>query len=234
MNGIIREGRTAERALKSDPSGRNGRGISGSQNDLPEVAVHHRETSRAARIEALVEELLYELGEDPTREGLLRTPHRVAKAFEFLTSGYEKDVVKVLNGAIFDEKYNEMVLVKDIDFFSLCEHHLLPFFGKVHIAYIPDGKIVGLSKLPRLVEIFAWRLQVQERLTHQIAQTLLAHLKPAGVAVVLEARHMCMMMRGVERQNAAAVTSAMLGVFKDDQRVRQEFLDLLKGGGIFP
>ncbi len=180
------------------------------------------------RLEKTISDLIREIGEDPGREGLLRTPARVAKSYEFLTSGYSQDVTKVLNEAIFNEKYNEMVIVKDIDFFSLCEHHMLPFFGKVHIAYIPKGKIVGLSKLPRVVEIFARRLQVQERLTQQIADTLFHALKPAGVAVVVEARHLCMMMRGVEKQNSIATTSAMLGEFHEDDKTRAEFLNLIK------
>jgi GTP cyclohydrolase I len=178
-------------------------------------------------VEESVTKLLEELGEDPNREGLRRTPHRVAKAMQFLTSGYTKDVQKILNSAIFNEKYSEMVIVKDIDFFSMCEHHLLPFFGKVHVAYIPSGKIVGLSKMPRIVDVFAKRLQVQERMTQQIADTLYEALNPQGVGVVIEARHMCMMMRGVEKQNSVATTSAMLGVFMDDVKTRQEFLTLI-------
>lgn len=178
-------------------------------------------------IEAQVKLLLEELGEDPNREGLVRTPKRVAKAYEFLTQGYHKDVKSALNGAIFEEKYDEMVVVKDIDFFSLCEHHLLPFFGKVHIAYVPNGKIVGLSKIPRIVEIFSRRLQVQERMTQEIADTIDEFLQPKGVGVVSEARHMCMMMRGVEKQNSVATASAMHGLFKEDARTRSEFLNLI-------
>lgn len=185
--------------------------------------MHHK-----SKMEELVEGMLKEIGENPGREGLLKTPHRVAKAMEFLTSGYKKDIDTVLNGAIFKEKYSEMVIVKDIDFFSMCEHHMLPFFGKAHIAYIPNGKIVGLSKIPRVVEVFARRLQVQERLTRQIADTIFENLQPEGVGVVIEARHMCMMMRGVEKQNSLATTSAMLGVFRDDVKTRQEFLELTK------
>ena len=180
-----------------------------------------------AKVEGLVKTLLTEIGEDPKREGLVATPKRLAKAYEFLTSGYQQDIKKVMNKAIFNEKYDEMVLVKNIDFFSLCEHHLLPFYGKVHIAYIPDGKIVGLSKIPRIAEVFARRLQVQERMTLQIAETIEEYLKPCGVAVVSEAFHMCMMMRGVEKQNSSATTSSMLGVFKEDARTRMEFLDLI-------
>ena len=179
-------------------------------------------------MESLIEEQLKLMGENPKREGLLRTPRRVAKAMEFFTSGYKKDIATVLNGAIFNEQYSEMVIVKDIDFFSMCEHHMLPFFGRAHVAYIPDGKLVGLSKIPRIVEVFARRLQVQERLTRQIADTLYEYLHPVGVGVVIEARHMCMMMRGVEKQNSVATTSAMLGVFRDDVKTRQEFLELTK------
>jgi GTP cyclohydrolase IA len=178
-------------------------------------------------LEALVTQLLGAVGEDAQREGLRRTPHRVAKALEFLTGGYRQEINAVLNGAVFDEPYSEMVIVKDIDFYSLCEHHMLPFFGRVHVAYIPNGKIVGLSKIPRIVDVFARRLQVQERLTQQIAGTLFASLNPEGVGVVVEAKHMCMMMRGVEKQNSSATTSAMLGVFRDDVKTRQEFLTLI-------
>ena len=178
-------------------------------------------------IEAQVKLLLEEIGEDPNREGLLKTPHRVAKTYDFLTSGYREDIKKVINGAVFEEKYDEMVIVKDVDFFSLCEHHLLPFFGKIHIAYIPNGKIVGLSKIPRIVEVFARRLQVQERMTQEIADTLDKYLQPKGVGVVSEARHMCMMMRGVEKQNSVATASAMHGLFKEDARTRSEFLNLI-------
>jgi len=175
----------------------------------------------------LVTTLLTEIGEDPKREGLLKTPSRMAKAYEFLTSGYKQEIEKVMNGAIFNEKYDEMVLVKNIDFYSMCEHHLLPFYGKVHLAYIPDGKIIGLSKIPRIVEVYSRRLQVQERMTQQIADTINKFLEPKGVAVVTEAYHMCMMMRGVEKQNSSATTSAMFGVFKEDARTRMEFLDLI-------
>jgi GTP cyclohydrolase I len=179
-------------------------------------------------LERLIHDFLKELGEDPEREGLERTPARVAKAFKYLTSGYGQDVHEVLNGALFTEEYDEMVVVKDIDFYSLCEHHLLPFFGKCHIAYMPSNKIVGLSKMPRLVEMFSRRLQVQERLTTQIAHTIDEVLQPRGVAVVMEALHMCMLMRGVEKQNSKAVTSAMLGAFRDRPETRAEFMELIK------
>jgi GTP cyclohydrolase I len=179
-------------------------------------------------IEALVEKLLAELGEDATREGLERTPERVAKALRYLTSGYLQKVEDILNGALFVEEYDEMVVVKDIDFFSLCEHHLLPFFGRAHVAYLPAQKIVGLSKIPRLVEMFSRRLQVQERLTTQIATTLDEALRPRGVAVVMEGVHLCMLMRGVEKQNSKAVTSAMLGVFRERPETRAEFMELIK------
>ena len=180
------------------------------------------------KVEKLVENLLVDIGEDSKREGLLRTPKRVAKAYEFLTAGYHKNIEDVLNNAIFNEKYDEMVLVKNIDFYSLCEHHMLPFYGKIHIAYVPNGKIVGLSKIPRIVDVFARRLQVQERMTQQIADTLAKYLDPKGVAVVSEAYHMCMMMRGVEKQNSSATSSAKHGLFKEDPRTRTEFLDLIR------
>jgi GTP cyclohydrolase I len=176
----------------------------------------------------IIRQLLAELGEDPSREGLLDTPKRVEESLRFLTHGYAADVDAVLNNALFTVDYNEMVIVKDIDFYSLCEHHLLPFFGKCHVAYIPQGRVLGLSKIPRLVEIFSRRLQVQERLTNQIAETLREKIRPLGVAIVMEASHLCMSMRGVEKQNSVAVTSAMLGVFQHDARTRMEFLDLIK------
>jgi GTP cyclohydrolase I len=181
-------------------------------------------------IERLVEQLLKELGEDPHREGLERTPVRVAAAMRYLTSGYDKDPREILNDALFVEEYDEMVIVKDIDVTSLCEHHLLPFIGKCHVAYMPARKIVGLSKIPRLVDMFARRLQVQERLTTQIANTLDEVLQPRGVAVVMEAVHLCMLMRGVEKQNSKAVTSAMLGAFRDRPETRAEFMELIKAG----
>jgi len=183
-------------------------------------------------MKGLIERLLKELGEDPGREGLERTPERVEAALRFLTSGYSADPRDILNGAVFTEdKYDEMVLVKDIDFYSLCEHHLIPFFGKAHVAYIPDRKILGLSKLARLVEVFSRRLQVQERMTSQIAQSLHEALRPKGVGVVVEAVHLCMLMRGVEKQNSKAVTSAMLGGFRDRPATRAEFLELIKSRG---
>jgi GTP cyclohydrolase I len=176
----------------------------------------------------LVRRLLTELGEDPEREGLARTPKRVEKALRFLTSGYSANIDEVLNDALFTVDYNEMVIVKDIDFYSLCEHHLLPFFGKCHIAYIPSTRVIGLSKIPRLVDVFSRRLQIQERLTNQIADTIREKIGPLGVAVVIEATHLCMSMRGVEKQNSFAVTSAMLGAFRSSARTRMEFLELIK------
>jgi GTP cyclohydrolase I len=176
----------------------------------------------------IIRGLLSALGEDPSREGLVDTPKRMENSLRFLTSGYREDVDAMLNNALFTVDYNEMVIVRDIDFYSLCEHHLLPFFGKCHVAYIPNGKVVGLSKIPRLVDIYARRLQVQERLTNQIASTLLDKINPLGVAVVTEATHLCMSMRGVGKQNSVAVTSAMLGTFRSDARTRGEFLDLIK------
>jgi GTP cyclohydrolase I len=178
-------------------------------------------------LESTIRTLLTQIGEDPEREGLLKTPSRVAESMKFLTRGYNQSIDELLNGALFTEENKEMVVVRDIDFFSLCEHHLLPFFGKCHVAYIPDHKIIGLSKLPRIVDMFARRLQVQERLTKQIADTVQDAVKPLGVAVVMEAEHLCMQMRGVEKQNSVALTSTMLGVFKDSPMTRAEFLDLI-------
>src|SRR6186713_3388386 len=177
----------------------------------------------------LIRRLLLEIGEDPDREGLVRTPLRVEKAMRFLTSGYAADIDQVLNNALFTVDYNEMVIVKDIDFYSLCEHHLLPFFGKCHVAYVPRTRVIGLSKIPRLVDVFARRLQIQERMTNQIAETICQKIDPLGVAVVCEGTHLCMSMRGVEKQNSFAVTSAMLGAFHDNARTRMEFLELIKG-----
>ena len=179
-------------------------------------------------MQELITRLLAALGEDPTREGLVRTPGRVARSLEYLTSGYRTDVNTVINGALFSVDYNEMVIVRDIDFYSLCEHHLLPFFGKCHVAYIPNGRVIGLSKIARLVDMFARRLQVQERMTNEIAETIRDAVQPLGVAVVCEGTHLCMAMRGVEKQQSTSVTSAMLGTFRDDARTRMEFLDLIK------
>lgn len=176
---------------------------------------------------SLVEEMLCQLGEDPRREGLERTPRRVERALRDLTSGYRTDLQKVVNGALFSVKYDEMVIVKDIEFFSLCEHHMLPFFGKMHVAYIPRKKVIGLSKIPRIVDMFARRLQLQERLTQEVAHSLAEVLDPLGVGVVCEARHFCMMMRGVEKQHSGAVTSAMLGAFRERKETRDEFLSLV-------
>jgi len=179
------------------------------------------------KVKSNVSSILEQIGENPNREGLIKTPERVAKAYEYLTSGYTKNIEEVLNGAIFKEKYNEMIIVKDIEFYSLCEHHLLPFYGKVHIAYIPNGKIVGLSKIPRIVNVFARRLQVQERMTQEIGETINEYLQPLGVAVVAEAYHLCMMMRGVEKQSSSTITSAMFGAFEKNSKTRTEFLDLI-------
>jgi GTP cyclohydrolase IA len=175
-----------------------------------------------------VEETLRLLGEDPDREGLLRTPRRVAESLRFLTSGYDQSLDEIIAGAVFAEEYEEMVLVKDIELYSLCEHHLLPFFGKAHVAYVPDGHVVGLSKLPRIVDVFARRLQVQERLTTQVAEAIDGCLQPHGVAVVVEAAHLCMMMRGIQKQNSQTLTSCMLGSFRDDEKSRAEFLELIR------
>ncbi len=185
-------------------------------------------TLTSASFEDLVQEMLVRLGEDPQREGLQLTPERVRKSLEFLTRGYTEDPDTLLKGALFTVDYDEMVIVKDIEMFSLCEHHMLPFFGKVHVAYIPNGKVMGLSKVPRLVELFSRRLQIQERLTTQIAETIQKVIEPQGVGVVIEARHLCMMMRGVEKQHSAAVTSSMLGSFRDSQETRSEFLSLIR------
>ncbi|HEX4003246.1 MAG TPA: GTP cyclohydrolase I FolE [Candidatus Acidoferrales bacterium] len=181
-------------------------------------------------IAELVRQMLVQLGEDPDREGLRDTPERFAKALRFLTSGYRQNPEEILNGAMFSVTYDEMVVVKDIELYSLCEHHLLPFFGKCHVAYIPNKKVVGLSKIARLVNMYARRLQIQERLTSQIAQTLEDQLSPQGVGVIIEARHLCMVMRGVEKQNSAAMTSAMLGVFRESKQTRDEFLSLIRSG----
>ena len=173
------------------------------------------------------EDILKSLGEDPSRDGLARTPVRVEKALKFLTGGYSADIGHIVNGALFDVKYDEVVIVRDIEFFSMCEHHMLPFFGKIHVAYLPDEKVIGLSKIPRIVDVFARRLQIQERLTQQIAETIQELLKPRGVGVICEARHFCMMMRGVEKQHSGAITSAMLGAFRDNKETRHELLSLV-------
>ena len=184
-------------------------------------------TLASASFEDLVREMIVRLGEDPAREGLTRTPNRVHRAYEYLLKGYREDPEVMLKDALFSVTYDEMVIIKDVEMFSLCEHHMLPFFGKVHVAYIPKGKVIGLSKIPRLVEIFSRRLQIQERLTTQIAETIQKAIEPQGVGVVIEARHLCMMMRGVEKQHSAAVTSSMLGSFRDEQETRTEFLSLI-------
>ena len=182
------------------------------------------------RMQDLIKQLLGHLGEDPSREGLRDTPKRVEKAYKFLTSGYDVDIHALINNALFTVDYSEMVIVKDIDFYSLCEHHLLPFFGKCHVAYLPSEKVIGLSKIPRIVDAFSRRLQVQERLTNQIAEIILDTINPLGVGVVMEGTHLCMSMRGVEKQNSYAVTSAMLGTFRTDARTRSEFLTLIRDG----
>lgn len=198
------------------------------RNMSKELMASGEASPQLKRLEELTQETLSLLGEDPQREGLLRTPKRVAQSLKYLTKGYRQDIKKVLNDAIFEEPYDEMVVVKDIEIFSLCEHHLLPFYGKAHVAYIPKGRIIGLSKIPRVVEVFAKRLQVQERLTMQIANCLMDALKPCGVGVVIEALHLCMAMRGVEKSQAYTVTSTMLGSFRTVDRARQEFLSLIK------
>ena len=185
-----------------------------------------------AVLQSLVTEMLLALGEKPARNGLLKTPERVAKALAFMTQGYHRDIDQLLNGALFPIEYDEMVIVKDIDFFSMCEHHLLPFYGRVHVGYLPNKKVVGLSKIPRIVDTFARRLQVQERLTVQIAETLKSKLNAHGVGVVIEARHLCMMMRGVEKQNTVAVSSSMLGAFRSQPQTRLEFLKLIRRGSV--
>jgi len=189
-------------------------------------------TLTSASFEDLVREIIVRLGEDPSREGLARTPARVHKAMQFLLKGYQEDPDALLRKALFTVNYDEMVIVKDIEMFSLCEHHMLPFFGKVHVAYIPNGKVIGLSKIPRLVEVFSRRLQIQERLTTQIAETIQNAIEPQGVGVVIEARHLCMMMRGVEKQHSSAVTSSMLGAFREEKETRDEFLALIHNRGM--
>jgi GTP cyclohydrolase I len=191
------------------------------------TSIGNNEILSEATLADLYREVLLRLGENPDRDGLKRTPERVEKAIQFLTRGYTENPAKLLQDALFDVDYDEMVIVKDVEMFSLCEHHMLPFYGKVHVAYLPKGKVIGLSKIPRLIDIFARRLQVQERLTKEIADTIQNAIDPIGVGVVIEARHLCMMMRGVEKQHSATVTSAMLGAFRDDQQTRGEFLSLI-------
>ncbi len=195
----------------------------------PTVAVNDIDkASEGDPLEPLIQSMLRELGEDPGRDGLIRTPNRVARSLRYLTSGYRQELDKVLNGALFPVAYDEMVIVKDIEIFSMCEHHLLPFFGRCHVAYIPNQKVIGLSKIPRVVDVFAKRLQIQERLTTQIAEALMERIKPQGVGVIIEAKHLCMIMRGVEKQNSVAVTSHMTGVFKNCELTRAEFLRLVR------
>jgi len=193
-----------------------------------ELQMNKKTTAASEQIASMVESILVELGENPGREGLRRTPERVDASLRFLTRGYHLDIDKIINGAIFNAEYDEMVIVKDIEVYSLCEHHMLPFYGKCHIAYLPQAKIIGLSKLPRIVDVFARRLQVQERLTTQVASALEKYLEPKGVGVVVEAYHLCMMMRGVQKQNSSTITSCMLGRFKSDSKTRSEFLDFIK------
>ena len=196
--------------------------------ESPTAAQEGSDTTLAfASTQQIYAELLSRIGEDPARDGLLNTPRRMEKSMAFLTQGYNQSVEEVLHGALFDVDYDEMVIVKDIEFYSLCEHHLLPFFGKAHVAYVPQGKVIGLSKLPRIVDVFARRLQVQERLTHQVAEAIDSAIHPQGVAVVMEAEHLCMMMRGVQKQHSQTVTSAMVGVFKSQPQTRTEFLSLV-------
>jgi len=198
----------------------------------PTVALNDIEKeSEGDSLEPVIHSMLRELGEDPGRDGLLRTPCRVARSLRYLTSGYRQDLDKILNGALFPVAYDEMVIVKDIEVFSLCEHHLLPFFGRCHVAYIPNQKVIGLSKIPRVVDVFAKRLQIQERLTVEIAEALMERIKPQGVGVIIEAKHLCMIMRGVEKQNSVAVTSHMMGVFRDCELTRAEFLRLVRERG---
>jgi GTP cyclohydrolase I len=199
--------------------------------DMSQLTASEPITAASLTTQELYREILLRIGEDPTRDGLVDTPERMEKSMAFLTRGYAMDVSTVLHEALFDVDYDEMVIVKDIEFFSMCEHHLLPFFGKAHIAYVPNGKVIGLSKIPRVVDVFARRLQVQERLTTQIADAISAAINPQGVAVIMEAQHLCMMMRGVEKQHSATVTSAMLGVFKTQLQTRNEFLSLIRRNG---
>jgi GTP cyclohydrolase I len=197
--------------------------LSSSKNSV----IEFQSKSQRSSISEHMREVLKSLGEDPGREGLVRTPDRAEKALKYLTSGYSADIGKIVNGALFDVQYDEVVIVRDIEFFSMCEHHMLPFFGKMHVAYLPGEKVIGLSKIPRIVDVFARRLQIQERLTQQVAETLQELLSPRGVAVICEARHFCMMMRGVEKQHSGAITSAMLGAFRDNKETRNELLSLI-------
>jgi len=212
-------------------SDRRARGLAPvDDEDVAAAAAAPRLDGRGAEFEALVRRQLELLGEDPQRDGLLKTPERVAKSLAWLTRGYDTEVRDVIGDAVFEEEHESMVMVRDIELYSMCEHHMLPFFGRAHIAYIPDGRIVGLSKLPRVVEVFSRRLQVQERLTEQIAQAITDVLRPKGVGVVIEAAHLCMMMRGVEKQNSRTITSALRGTFRSDAKTRDEFLRLAHGG----
>jgi GTP cyclohydrolase IA len=203
-------------AAKESPASKKKGSVIEFQSKLPQIPIAPH-----------VKEILRAVGEDPERDGLFRTPERSEKALRYLTSGYSTDVSKIVNGALFDVEYDEVVIVRDIEFFSLCEHHMLPFFGKMHVAYLPDSKVIGLSKIPRIVDVFARRLQIQERLTQQVAETLQQLLNPKGVAVICEARHFCMMMRGVEKQHSGAITSAMLGAFRTNKETRNELLSLV-------
>jgi GTP cyclohydrolase I len=205
---------TASAAAKARSGERGKNSVIEFQSKRPTIADHMREVLQA-------------IGEDPEREGLIRTPERAENALKYLTSGYSADIRKIVNGALFEVQYDEIVIVRDIEFFSMCEHHMLPFFGKMHVAYLPGDKVIGLSKIPRIVDVFARRLQLQERLTKQVAETLQELLAPRGVAVICEARHFCMMMRGVEKQHSGAITSAMLGAFRDNQETRSELLSLV-------
>ena len=208
--------------MSNDISVKNGVSVTAASSSAPDAPV--------LELEELIRQMIPHLGEDPSREGLLRTPERVAKSMRWLTRGYQQSVWEAIGSAVFEERHESMVLVRDIEVYSLCEHHMLPFFGKAHIAYYPNGRIVGLSKLPRVVDVFARRLQVQERMTDQIADALMDILEPMGVGVVVEAYHLCMMMRGVEKQNSKTVTSALRGIFRDDAKTRDEFLRLAHGG----
>ncbi|HZS56256.1 MAG TPA: GTP cyclohydrolase I FolE [Bryobacteraceae bacterium] len=205
------------------PAGDKPRPVAGEKSSV----IEFQPKSSRASIADHMRDVLVSLGEDPDRDGLLRTPERMEKALKYLTSGYSADIAKIVNGALFDVQYDEIVVVRDIEFFSMCEHHMLPFFGKMHVAYLPGSKVIGLSKIPRIVDVFARRLQIQERLTKQVAETLQDLLSPRGVAVICEARHFCMMMRGVEKQHSGAITSTMLGAFRDSKETRAELLSLV-------